>query len=412
MSKPEYIRVYADWKGLGGPQHMGTLQRQVTRGKEVLSFQYEEDWLKRGDSRLLDPQLQLMPGRQFTDKSGQFGVFTDSAPDRWGRLLIQRRAKRGGDDGHLFATDYLLAVCDVSRLGGLRFKVGGEDAPFLAEEGSLPVPPIHDLRELEEASRNFEDADPADPRYKEWLNLLLAPGTSLGGARPKATVMDPKGQLWVAKFPSKSDEFDVGAWEALVYRLAEASGIETVDARAERFSGAGHTFLIKRFDRAVEERVHFASAMTLLGYHDGDNAETGVSYLDLVGLIEQISEQPNEDLEELWRRIVFNMLIHNTDDHLRNHGFLLATEGWRLSPVYDINPQPWPGGLSLNVDESSNDCDLDLARTVAEYFRLGPERADEIIRGVQTVVQGWEVNANTLSISRDEIERMRVAFQT
>ena len=281
----------------------------------------------------------------------------------------------------------------------------------MAEEGNLPIPPIHDLRELEEASRNFEDANPSDPQTKEWLNLLLAPGTSLGGARPKATVMDPSGQLWVAKFPSKSDEFDVGAWEALVYRLAEESGMDTVEARAERFSGQGHTFLIKRFDREEKERIHFASAMTLLGYHDGDNAETGASYLDLVGLIEQISEEPNEDLEELWRRIVFNMLVHNTDDHLRNHGFLLGTEGWRLSPVYDINPQPWPGGLTLNVDESSNDCDLDLARAVAEYFRLGPERADKIIMDLQAVVKEWEKKAQTLSISRDEIERMRVAFQ-
>jgi len=409
MNRPEFIQVFADWRGLGGPQKMGTLQRQVTRGKEVLSFEYEESWLKRRDSRLLDPQLQFVPGRQFADASGNFGLFTDSAPDRWGRLLIQRRANRERDRGPLFATDFLLAVCDISRLGGLRFKAG-DPSPFLAADHELPVPPMHQLRQLEEASRNFEGANPSDPHYNEWLRLLLAPGTSLGGARPKATVMDPEGRLWVAKFPSRSDAFDVGAWESVVYGLARQAGLGVVEAKAERFSTSGHTFLIKRFDRSGEDRVHFASAMTLLGYHDGDGAETGASYLDLVELIERISERPAEDLEELWRRIVFNMLIHNTDDHLRNHGFLLGREGWRLSPVYDLNPQPWPGGLSLNVDESRNDCELELALSVAEYFRLDPGRAGELASQLWSVVQGWEKGAQALSISRDEIERMRVAF--
>jgi serine/threonine-protein kinase HipA len=388
---------------------MGTLQRQIIRGKEALSFEYENEWLERGDARLLDPQLQFVAGPQFTDASGNFGLFTDSAPDRWGRLLIQRRENREAERVPLFATDYLLAVCDISRLGGLRFKAG-KGSPFLAENSELPVPPMHALRELEEASRKFEHADPSDPQYREWLNLLLAPGTSLGGARPKATVMDPEGNLWVAKFPSRSDEFDIGAWETLVYQLASEAGIDTVEARAERFSTSGHTFMIKRFDRAGEDRIHFASAMTLLGYHDGDNAETGAGYLDLVELIEHISESPAKDLEELWRRIVFNMLIHNTDDHLRNHGFLLGTEGWRLSPVYDLNPQPWPGGLSLNVDESHNDCDLELARSVAEYFRLNSKRSEKIISKLLTVVQGWEQGAKGRSISRDEVERMRGAF--
>lgn len=410
MKRPEFIQVYADWQGLDGPHKMGTLQRQVTRGKEVLSFEYEKEWLRRGDSRLLDPQLQFVPGRQFTDNSGHFGLFTDSAPDRWGRLLIQRRANRQTSIAPLFATDFLLAVADISRLGGLRFKAG-DDSPFLAENTGMPVPPMHALRELEEASRNFEDADPSDPHYNEWLQLLLAPGTSLGGARPKATVMDPTGQLWVAKFPSRSDAFDVGAWESLVYSLAREAGIQTVQAGAERFSKQGTTFLIKRFDRAGKDRVHFASAMTLLGYHDGDNADTGASYLDLVGLIEQISESPAEDLEELWRRIVFNMMIHNTDDHLRNHGFLLGEEGWRLSPVYDINPQPWPGGLSLNVDESRNDCDVELARSVAEYFRLDAGQAEKVITHLRSVVAAWEKRARALAISRDEVERMRVAFE-
>lgn len=375
----------------------------------MLSFEYTEEWLHRGAGRLLDPQLHYVSGRQYTDETGDFGIFMDSAPDRWGRLLIQRRAALESTGAPLFGTDYLLAVSDFCRLGGLRFRIG-DDAPFLAEYSELPVPPMHALRELEQASRHVEEADPDDPHYREWLKVLLAPGTSLGGARPKATVMDPENHLWVAKFPSCTDAVDSGVWEFLVYQLAERAGLHTVPTMLKRFSPQGHTFCIKRFDREKHSRIHFASEITLLGQQDGDGAETGASYLDMVDLIERISERPAQDLEELWRRIVFNIMIHNTDDHLRNHGFLLGSEGWRLSPVYDIKPQPSPGGLALNIDESSNACELELAFAVAEYFRLDSDRANQIADTVQEAVSGWEKAAEELSISRDEMERMRPAF--
>ena len=410
MSKRGAIQVFSDWQGIPGPQKMGVLHRDVVRGEEVLSFEYETDWLKHFNPFLLDPQLQHLRGRQFPDTSGSFGLFMDSAPDRWGRLLIQRRAALEQGRGVLFDTDYLLAVCDTGRLGGLRFKEEG-GGPFLADTCERSIPPLHALRELEQAAQNFERSAPEDPEYKKWLGMLLAPGTSLGGARPKGSVIDPQGNLWVAKFPSHRDEFDTGAWEALVYELAEGAGIRTMPAGAERFSKNGHTFLIKRFDRQGSDRIHFASAMTLLGYHDGDGAETGASYLDLVGLIEQISESPDEDLEELWRRIVFNILVHNTDDHLRNHGFLLGARGWRLSPVYDVNPQPWPGGLALNIDETQNECSLELARSVAEYFRLTPDHAERIMDQVQKAVSNWELLAEKRRIPSGEVQGMRVAFE-
>jgi serine/threonine-protein kinase HipA len=295
-------------------------------------------------------------------------------------------------------------------MGGLRFTYG-EDQPFLAEKTVYSVPPLHALRELEQASQSFEQASPDDPEYEKWLRLLLAPGTSLGGARPKGTVIDTEASLWIAKFPSRSDEYDVGAWESLVYELASKAGIDTVHSRAEKFSEQGHTFLIKRFDREGAQRIHFASAMTLLGHHDGDGEAIGVSYLDLVDLIEHISENPNRDLEELWRRVVFNILVRNTDDHLRNHGFLLGAKGWKLSPVYDVNPQPWQGGLAINIDENHNECSLELAFSVAEYFRLSKKRAEQVVKDVEMAVKEWENKARVRGLNRDEIERMRAAFQ-
>lgn len=404
------IHVYADWQGLPGPTLIGLVHRSVVRGEEVLAFDYAREWLKRGDALLLDPRLQLVPGRQYPDATGAFGLMTDSAPDRWGRLLIQRRAALEGQATNLYETDYVLAVADSCRMGGLRFKLDPE-GPFLAEDALFSVPPMHRLRELEQASLNFEAADVGDPHYTEWLQMLLAPGTSLGGARPKASVLDPDGNLWVAKFPSRSDEHDVGAWEGLVARLARSAGLRTASSRTETFSGAGTTFLSQRFDRKGSRRVHFASAMCLLGYQDGDGAKTGASYLDLVDLIERYGAEVEADLAELWKRIVFNICIHNTDDHLRNHGFLLEERGWRLSPAYDVNPQPRPGGLALNVDDQSNACDLDLARSVGRYFRLSEAQQDACIREVQEAIAGWDVAAEQAGIPRSEIERMRAAFR-
>lgn len=412
MSHDAPIFVYADWPELEGVTLMGVLYRGVVRGEEVLSFEYDSDWLKKAEPFLLDPRLQFVGGRQHTEASAPFGLFTDSAPDRWGRLLIRRRAALASDGPapHLFESDYLLAVSDFCRMGALRFRAS-EAGPFLAEDTELSVPPMQSLRKLEQATRRFEDADPDDPENLKWLQMLIAPGTSLGGARPKCSVIDPDGQLWVAKFPSKADEYDVGAWEGLVHGLAAKAGLNVAPARTEKFSKAGHTFLSRRFDRRLSDRIHFASAMNLLGYQDGDGAKTGASYLDLVDLIERVGANAPEDLEELWKRIAFNILIHNTDDHLRNHGFLLTSRGWRLSPAYDLNPQPWPGGLALNIDEHDNACELDLLRGVGQYFRLSLDRQDAIIGELKSVVKSWKKRAISLGISRNETELMRIAFE-
>ncbi|MFP4261612.1 MAG: type II toxin-antitoxin system HipA family toxin [Opitutales bacterium] len=412
MTRSSTIFVYGDWKGLSGATLMGQLHRSTVRGEEVLSFEYDRDWLKQSQPFLLDPRLQLVEGRQYADGANPFGLFLDSAPDRWGRLLIRRRAALNSEEASavLFDSDYLLAVSDTCRMGALRFRDGAEGA-FLAEDTEHSVPPLQRLRELEQASRRFEVSDSDDPEHVEWLRMLIAPGTSLGGARPKCSVIDPDGQLWIAKFPSRADEFDVGAWEGLVYQMAKNAGLRIAEARVERFSKAGTTFLVRRFDREQEARIHFASAMNLLGYQDGDGAKTGASYLDLVDLIERYGSNVNEDLEELWRRIVFNVCVHNTDDHLRNHGFLLSDQGWTLSPAYDLNAQPWSGGHALNIDENNNACDLELVRRVGQYFRLSQKRQDSIITEVSDAVSAWETCATKLRLKRSEIERMRTAFQ-
>ena len=411
MTREDPIFVYADWRDLGGPTLMGMLYRNIVRGEEILSFEYEPDWLKEAKTFVLDPRLQLVGGRQHADASNPFGLLTDSAPDRWGRLLIRRRAalESSGKAPILFDSDYLLAVSDTCRMGALRFRKGA-DGPFLAEDTKLSVPPLQRLRELEQASRRFEDSDTGDPEHVKWLQMLIAPGTSLGGARPKCNVIDPEGQLWIAKFPSRGDEFDVGAWEGLVHNLAQAAGLRMGKARVERFSKAGTTFLTQRFDRKGDDRIHFASAMNLLGYQDGDGAKTGASYLDLVDLIERYGATPKEDLEELWRRIVFNVCVNNTDDHLRNHGFLLSDQGWKLSPAYDLNAQPWGGGLALNIDENSNACELDLVRSVGEYFRLSEARQKAIIDEVSGGAKTWQKRAQNLGLKRSEMERFQTAF--
>lgn len=412
MSERPPIEVVADWHGLKAPLSVGWLHRDEVRGEEVLSFEYAGSWLATGQPMLLDPKLHFVSGRQYAPSAESFGLFLDSAPDRWGRLLIQRREamESGRSRLKLYDTDYLLAVSDFCRVGGLRFRLDSNES-FLAKDNPFSVPPLETLRTLEQASLQFESADQDYPKYAEWLRLLLAPGSSLGGARPKSSVIDTDAQLWIAKFPSKSDTYNVGAWEALVYDLAGMAGLQTVDARAERFSSTGHTFLIRRFDRnASGERIHFASAMNLLGYKDGDGASTGASYLELVELIERYGATVDSDLEELWRRVVFNILVGNQDDHLRNHGFLLSPQGWRLSPAYDLNPQPYGCGLALNIDETNNACDLDLARSVGPYFRLSETKQDTIIKDVQAAVSQWQDLARARKISRSEIEMLRPSF--
>lgn len=284
---------------------------------------------------------------------------------------------------------------------------------FLNDNKEMASPPWTSIRELEQISLLLENEDIVDnPDYIKWLNILMAPGSSLGGARPKASVLDLEGNLWIAKFPSKTDQFDIGGWEMVTNELAKAAGLNVSQARAQKFSTSNHTYLSKRFDRNTKgKRIHFASAMTLLGRIDGQDHAEGVSYLELVDFISSNGAKIENDLEELWRRIVFNICVSNTDDHLRNHGFILTRSGWILSPAYDINPIENGNGLKLNISENDNSLDISLAMDVHPYFRLKEPRALEIINEVKTIVKNWESVAKKYSISKIEQEIKSKAFQ-
>lgn len=418
MAKNEERRilVYADWEGLNQPTLMGTIAAAPVRSTEVFSFEYDETWLKEHNSIYLDPNLGLYKGRQYLpEDKGNFGIFLDSSPDRWGRVLMKRRealiARRDKRKEYpLYESDFLLGVYDQHRMGALRFKIS-DDGNFLNDNKDFAAPPWASLRDLEYASLQLEDEDKDDAESLKWLNMLIAPGSSLGGARPKASIMDEKGHLWIAKFPSRNDLKDIGAWEMVVHKLAVEAGLNVSDAMVQVFSGKYHTFLIKRFDRAKNsKRIHFASAMTLLGYNDGADHTAGVSYLELAGFIQQYGANTETDLHELWRRIVFNICVSNTDDHLRNHGFLLTEKGWVLAPAYDMNPIETGTGLTLNISETDNSLNLEVAKEVAEYFRLKKDRADKIIEEVISAVQHWRSVAAKLGISKNQIQSMESAF--
>lgn len=313
---------------------------------------------------------------------------------------------------NFFVSDYLLGVYDEHRMGALRFKVN-MDGPFLNDNREMAAPPWTSIRALQNASLQLEKEDAIhNDDYIKWLNLLIAPGSSIGGARPKASVLDTNGHLWIAKFPSQHDLKDVGAWEKVAHDLAALSGINVPETYAKRFSGPHSTFLTKRFDRTGGgQRIHFASAMTLLGHLDGHDAAAGASYLELAEFLIREGAEVNQDLAELWKRIVFNICISNVDDHLRNHGFILTKEGWRLSPAYDLNPTETARGLSLNISENDNQLDLDLARDVTPYFRISPSHGEAIIGKISTAVAKWRKVATQYGISNDEMAMMEGAFK-
>ena len=311
----------------------------------------------------------------------------------------------------LFETDYLLGVYDGHRMGALRFKLD-ENGPFLNDNKELASPPWTSLNELEQISLKLEDDDVVDdPDYFKWLSMLIAPGSSLGGARPKASIIGKDESLWIAKFPSKNDRGDVGGWEIVTCELALNAGINMAESMVQKFSSNYYTFLTQRFDRTENnERIHFASAMTMLGYTDGQDYSDGASYLDFVEFINKNGANVKVDLEELWRRIVFSICVSNTDDHLRNHGFILTDKGWLLSPAYDINPNETGTGLKLNISENDNSLDLDLAMEVHEYFRLNKDKAEQIVNEVKKSVQEWRKIATKYGISKAEQDLKSLAF--
>ena len=413
LNKEKIIYVYDDFT-FDKPKLLGNLYVNVIKGGESYSFEYNDEWLSAsGYPVSIDPDLFDYGGRQYPSGASIFGVFSDASPDRWGRLLMNKKERKNADKEarkprKLYESDFLIGVYDETRMGGLRFKLSQDDT-FLSNDQETATPPWATLRALEEASRQFENDEAA--LDEKWLNQLLRPGSSLGGARPKATVADTEGQLWIAKFPSKNDVNNTGAWEKVVHDLARMCGLNVPDSKLETFSRLGSTFLVKRFDRNGDRRIHFASAMTLLNKQDGASAADGSGYLDLASIIKSSGANPKEDLIELWKRIVFNMAVSNTDDHLRNHAFILKKNGWILSPLYDVNPVPYGDELSLNVNESSNQISIPLAIETAYRFGIKEDVATKMAQEItETVKSNWEKLALKYNIPRGKIEDMRPAF--
>lgn len=405
------IFVFADWEEFQEPVLVGTLRSSITKNKEHFSFSYDGEWLQRPNAREIDPDLQLFSGEQHNLDSTNFRVFLDSCPDRWGRLLMKRREAIAARQQErrsrlLHEVDYLLGVHDLYRQGALRFK-RSLDGEFLDNDERMAAPPISSLRELEYAAQQVESSDGDDPDYLKWLYMLMSPGSSLGGARPKASVVDEHSHLWIAKFPSRYDDHDIAAWEFLAYQLAQNAGIDMAPCRIEKFNSHHHTFLTKRFDRTETSRLHFTSALTQLGYYDGDY---DASYLELAQFLTEHGADTRKDLEQLWRRIVFNIAVSNTDDHLRNHGFIYNKGGWLLSPAYDINPVTPANGLHLNITDDDNSLNFDLAMEVIDFFQLEAVEADKIKNEILACVSQWQAVAKRLGISRGEQQLMSAAF--
>lgn len=403
----EQIWVWLDDPSFGPLQHIGTLSRG-DRGS--VRFAYNQTWLRQAHVFPLDPELDLTPGEFFPGNSN-FGVFMDSCPDRWGQVLMQRReVVEARDDGRTPRTlgpwEFLIGVQDCTRMGALRFSRPGEQ-DFLANE-ALAAPPVAKIAELQAIAYELTKKKLDDlGKIKEWLKVLVAPGSSLGGARPKANLVDDEGNLWIAKFPSSDDDYDVALWEKLVHDMAKRCGITVPESRIIRIGKGYHTFMVKRFDRVGKGRHFFASAMTMLRHIDTEDA----SYLELAEFIATYGQTEHiaRDIEELFTRVVFNAAVANRDDHLRNHGFIRSPAGWRLAPAFDMNPSFKKDEHTLSLNFYDRLPDLDVVISTAEYYRLSTSRAKEIVEMVCVVVSGWEGCARNLGLSvreREEAEHL------
>ena len=402
------LEVWLDCE-LGPPCLVGTLAHD--RGQ--IRFHYEPSWLRDARAFALDPDLSLDDHPFFPKPElGNFGVFLDSSPDRWGQALMKRReALQAKDEKRtprtLYAWDFLIGVQDFTRQGALRFRLAGTDE-FLGNQ-KMAAPPISTLRELEAvayqlSSRRIDDFD----ALRKWLAVLVAPGASLGGARPKANFTETDGSLWIGKFPARDDDRDVGAWEWVVHGLATKAGIDVPPAKMVRLNNDFHTFCVQRFDRVKGARRFYASAMTLLRKEHSE----GTSYLELAQFLRSKgdAEHADADLEQLFRRVAFNVAVGNRDDHLRNHGFVLGTTGWRLAPAFDVNPNIDKAEHVLNIDDTDNRPSLDTVLSTAEFYGLMPDRAKRVVNEIANIVGSWQDAARRAGIAAGDVEITATAF--
>lgn len=413
----ERLLVFADFDWLDKPELVGELCYEKLRGSESYAFRFDDNWLKFHAGIKLSEDINNYPGLQYTQPGNDiFGCFSDALPDRWGRTLLKRREQIQASEEkravrNLSSFDYLMGIDDFSRMGGFRLK-RELDGDFINVSPSLKIPPLTELRQLVLASQEVEKSEENDVLpEKKWIAQLIQPGTSLGGARPKAGVLDDSGNLCIAKFPSRKDDYDTGLWEHFSHLLARKAGIYAAQTKVLGGLGKYHTLLSKRFDRTDEgKRIHFASSMSLIGLRDGDNAQGGYGYLNIVDFILQSCCDVEKNLQELYRRVAFNICIGNSDDHFSNHGFLLTPRGWTLSPAYDMNPT-LNEYQSLLINESSNKADIRTLLESCESYMIKKEVAENIIRQVQAAVAGWENLAVLLQIPAREVTMFKDRFK-
>ena len=411
------LYVYADFDWFNDIELIGELGYESLRGSDSYSFKFADSWIKKYNAIQLSNDLNNYPGIQYTQPNKDiFGCFADALPDRWGRTLLLRREQILVQEDNrpikrLSSFDFLVGIDDFSRMGAFRFKET-LDGEFINTTNSLRIPPLTDLRELISASREIEKSENANNLpEKKWITQLVQPGSSLGGARPKANVVDTDKNVYVAKFPSLKDDYDAGLWEHFCHLLAKNAGINTADTKVLAVNEKHHTLLSKRFDRTAEgKRIHFASAMTLLGLNDGDNATTGHGYLDIVDFILSSCTDVDANLCELFRRVAFNICIGNTDDHFRNHGFLLTAKGWTLSPAYDMNPT-LNSHQSLLINSKTNVSDLSVLVNSCDEYMLTAQVAKNIINEVVKAIKDWRIIANKIGTSKREISLFENVFE-